>query len=391
MTGPPIRSRRTSTKITRYGLLLALLLGTAGFLAVGWSGLNRTFSSKLELEKGSSTSRTIVRPIPTAAVHQLSCSTIRTFPGTVRANRRVKLAFSVPGLLVELNVQEGRSVAQGEPLARLDHRDYEYALDAAKAKYADARLALERARALRDKKVVSRAEYDKAEAAHDIAKAELQAREKALKDTLLIAPFTGVVAKRYVENHEHVEARQPILSFQDVSLIEVVIQVPERLIAHGGASSLRKIQVLFDENSDRWFDASIREFSVQSDAVTRTYDVVVGLTPPEDLKVLPGMTATVKAETLDSPAPSQKAREAVLVPAQAIWLGSDGKSYAWVIEPAGGTPQKRQVEVGALRAGGVEIFSGLRPGELVAVSGVHLLRQDMQVRPMTEGKEGLDG
>ena len=375
----------------RHYVLLALVLGIAGCIGFSVSAWLGSITGEPKPGTGSSTSRIVVRPIPTATVCRLSSTRMRTFPGTVRANRRVELAFSVSGLLKELNAQEGRSLRKGDVLAKLDPRDFAYALEKARAQYADSLSVFRRIRSLREKGAVPEAEYDKANAAHDISKAELRIREKALEDSVLLAPFDGVVAKRYVENHEHVNARQPVVSFQDISLIEVVIPEPERLAARGGALGLKRIQVRFDADDDRWFDARVRESRAQSDSVTGTYDVVVELTPPSDLRVLPGMTATVRAETrnpLEKPVGNARL---TIVPAEAVWTGDDGKSYVWIVQPEGGTPLKRQVTVGAFRRIGLEVLSGLEPGERVAVAGVHTLQEEMHVRPTRAGKEGLDG
>ncbi len=378
-------------KKSGHKLLAVFLLAGAAVVVASVCIWNGALSSGSDDGRASSSSQTVVRPIPTAVVKQLAVSDVRTFPGNVRANRRVDLAFSVPGLLEELNAQEGRTMRKGEVLARLDRRDYQYALDSAGAKYSDARLALERARSLRDKNAVPQAEYDKAEAAHEVARAEWHIRQKALEDTILYAPFDGVVAKRYVENCEHVQARKAILSFQDISMIEVVIQVPERLMAQDGAAGLGNLRVRLDADRDRWFDASIREWSVQSDTFTQTYDVVVGLKPPAGIRVFPGMTATVKAETGSRLEKAEAVAHSTLVPTEAVWADSDGRLYVWGIEPQGGAPRKIPVRVGALRDSGIEIVSGLVAGQHVAVAGTHTLREKMLVRPMEEGKEGLDG
>lgn len=368
-----------------------VILGAVGLVTVGvatWIGAPVTRTQQGE---EPAVSATLVRPIPTAMVRASPDTCVRTFPGKVRAIRRVELAFSVPGLLETLNVREGDSVQEGCVLAELDKRDYRNSFDAAKAKYWDCKLAFDRAQSLRDSKVICQAELDKAEAAYKVARAELRIRAKALEDTMLIAPFEGVVAKRYVENHEHIQAKQPILSVQDISLIEVVIQLPERLMARGGPAGLWQTQVHFDADSDRWFDASVREFSAQSDPVTRTFDVVVGLKPPADLAVFPGMTATVRVETPAYAGSSEKTQGAAWVPVGAVWSSAEGETYVWVVEPKGGPPHKTKVQVGSLREGGIEILSGLQPGQLVAVAGLRALREDIRVRPMIAGKKGLDG
>nr|WP_246422301.1 efflux RND transporter periplasmic adaptor subunit [Roseospira visakhapatnamensis] len=334
----------------------------------------------------------IARPVPTAIVEYQPAAHVRAFPGSVRAARRVDLAFSVPGVLEALNAQEGRSLGQGAVVAALDQRDYQNALDAAEARYVKAERDLVRARTLWDKRVGSKASYEDAQAARDIALAELRIREKALEDTVLLAPFDGLVARRHIETHEHIEAKQTIVSFQDLSSIEVVIQVPERVIAHGGPEEMGALRVRFDADDSRWFEAAVHEYSAQADPVTRTYDVVVALAPPSDLTVFPGMTATVQAR-IDGRTPPPRAPAPALtrIPVEALWRGHDGLSYVWVIDPDGSTPAKRRVEAVALVGDGVQIRDGLTPGEHVATAGLHSLRESLWVRPMVPGARGLDG
>lgn len=331
----------------------------------------------------------VVRPVPTAVVREVPQAMSRTFPGTVRATSRVELAFSIDGHLKELNGQEGRRVKKGEVLARLDHRDNQHELDAAQARLSDAKLAFERAEDLFERKVISKAKYDTAKTAYQVAEAEQRIRAKALEDTVMLAPFDGIVARRYVENHEHIKKQTAILSLKDLSLIEVVIQVSERLIARGGTGEFRNIAVRFDAGHGDWYKADVREFSVQSDPVTRTYSVVVGLLPPDNLQVLPGMTATVRMETTS--ATISAAQSVYSIPVEALFGGSDGGSYTWVIPGESGAPRRVQVTIGSMRGDRVEILQGLSAGQRVATAGVHTLQADMQVRPAADNLEGLDG
>lgn len=331
------------------------------------------------------------RPVPTAAAQPLSDVQEREFPGKVRARQRVELAFSVAGALTALDAAEGRIVRQGEVVARLDDRDYKNALDAAESSYVDAKLNFERTGELRKQKVVAEAEYDSAKATYEAAAAERRIRAKAFEDTVLRAPFDGAVASRYVENHEHVQAKQAIVSLQNLSSLEVVIQVPERLVARGGRESLKGLKVRLDADETRWFDAAVREFSSQADSVTRTYEFVLDIAPPADLQVLPGMTATVRAGVKSGDGGEARPAGATLVPAEAVFAGPDGKFYVWLIEDGGTHPKKLAVETGSPRNAGIEILSGLKPGQRVAVAGVNTLREEMLVRPMRAGREGLDG
>ncbi len=367
---------------------MAGLLGIAGLGLVGVIGLPAAPS---HAEREPPAAMPIARPVPTAVVERQPAAQVRAFPGTVRAARRVDLAFSVPGVLDALNAQEGRSLRQGDVVAALDQRDYQNALDAAKARFVKAEHDLVRARTLWDKRVGSKARYEDAQAARDIALAELRIREKALEDTVLLAPFDGLVVRRHIETHEHIQAKQTIVSFQDLSSIEVVIQVPERVIAHGGPKGLGVVQVRFDADESRWFDAAVQEYSAEADPVTRTYDVVVALAPPETLTVFPGMTATVQARIDDRTTLALPDQPLTRVPVEALWRGHDSESYVWVIDPEGSTPVKRRVEALALAGDCVQIRAGLEPGEHVATAGLHSLRENLWVRPMVAGARGLDG
>ncbi len=334
----------------------------------------------------------VVRPVPTAVVTGYTSWVTRDFPGSVRANRRVELAFDLDGLLVELDAREGHAVSEGAVLARLDARNARNALSAAQARFDDARRTLERARELREQRMVSESEYDKARAALDIARAELQAREKAVADTVLRAPFDGVVAARHLENHERVTAGQAVISLQDTSRIEVVIQVPERLIAQGGLEALRNPRVRFDVEGQRWLSAHTREYRVQPDLATRTYDLTIALAPPPGINILPGMNATVRTD-IDAPplAAGTGNDEITRVPAEAVWSDGAGACFVWVVPEAGGTPRRVRVEPGPLRDGQMLILSGLRAGQRVAVAGLRALREDQPVRPRLAGQRGLEG
>lgn len=336
-----------------------------------------------------------MRPIPTVVAKAEERRLARVFPGKVRANRRAELSFAVGGKLVELNAQEGSCVTKGQVLARLDQRDFLHERDSARARFLQAERNLNKYSSLHQQQVITKTQFEDVQTAYDIALADLNIRQKALADTTLSAPFDGVVVSRYTENFSCIQKDGKILSLQDLSMIEVVIQVPERLLAREGAEGFTRLEVHFDgdREADRWFTASVREYSAESDKTTRTYDVVVGLASPEGLQVLPGMTASVRALVNGGRGLSdERVTSAItLVPLEAVWNGVDGEAYVWVIPPEGGHPEMRKVRLGALRGDCAEILSGLEPEARVAVAGVHSLRENVLVRPQEAGKEGLDG
>ncbi len=198
------------------------------------------------------------RPIPTAEVVGVGKSEKRFFPGVVQAGSRVELAFPIDGVLVELNGKEGRNVKKGEVLARLDERDAKIGYEAALANYKRAKSEFDRSKTLHEKGVVPQAEFDVASTSLSVSHAELNIRKKVLEDTVIRAPFDGIIAQRYVENHSFIKGKDSILALKDIDRIDVVIQIPETFIAKGATKS-ENIQVKFDVEGERWHEAEIRE------------------------------------------------------------------------------------------------------------------------------------
>ena len=115
----------------------------------------------------------------------------------------------------------------------------------------------------------------------------------ALDDTCLRAPFSGVVAKRHVENHQEVQAKAPIVFLQDLSQIEVVVDVPETLAAQIRKGYAPDVAARFACAQDKTFPLTLKEFSTKADPQTLTYQAVLVMPRPQGVSILPGMTATV--------------------------------------------------------------------------------------------------
>ncbi len=376
--------------IKRNAILFAVLAGALGTLTS-----QMVLSNNSVVSKNGSIKSELPRPVPTAQVFLFKETRQLSFPGTVQAHSRVELAFNVDGQLVESNIVEGAPFKKGEVLARLDQRDFQHSYDAALAKTRRLEKEYDRVKKLHDQKVISQAEYDVAKSNHDVAQAELRIRKKAIQDTVLHAPFDGVVAKRYAQNFQHIKAKDSILSFKDISLIDVVIQVPERLMATTAPGAAKDITVIFEADREKAYQGNLKEHSMQSDPVSRTYDTVIGVNLPEAMNIFPGMTATVNIKILKkySENPYTTGSTSIggfIVPVEAVFR-SDGNVYCWIIQKKGGKPEKRRVEIGEMCNEGILIRQGLAKGEHVAIAGLHVLHEELNVRPANDNWEGLDG
>jgi multidrug efflux system membrane fusion protein len=212
-----------------------------------------------------------------------------------------------------------------------------------------------------------------------------QAREKdardSLDDTYLRAPFSGVVGTVYVENHEDVRAKQPIASLQDLSGLDILIDVPEMLMARGTRDTHVEAYATFAAAREREFPLTLKEFTTEADPLTQTYRITFRMDPPSDLVILPGMTTTVFVRRVLDEAPEGQ----IQVPALAVVSDGAGQAFVWVVDTDAMTVHKRPVTTGE-PTGTEEIVirEGLKPGETLAVSAVSRLTEGLKVRKLEQ-------
>ncbi len=392
----------------------------------------------------------VVRPIKMMTVASSRDAMQRRFPGRVRAARRVELAFRVQGPLIELPVEEGQEVEEGDLIARIDPRDYDANYRTIQGQLANAEATLKSMRQARPEDIrrltanvktaeaalkLATAEYDrvmriktadpgavsqgmvdkavekkeKAEASVNKAKEELrigkigarpediQAKEAEIKSlkaqvdlaklqldyTALKAPFSGVISKRYVDNFQEVRAKEPIVSLDDISSVEILVDVPEIMMANVREASGEPGRAIaeFAAAPGKQYPLTIKEFAIRADPATQTYQVVLEMLQPDDINVLPGMTATVTgAKRL-----REQAEEIFVVPAIAVTADEAGNSRVWIVDKETMKVTPRPVKTGELTGtDGIQIVDGIKSGEVIAISGVSRLREGMEVRDLSK-------
>ena len=148
---------------TMTGLLAVLLTA-----AIVFSGCFLTGCKKKEVVQ----EREVIRPVKIMTVHTSTAALSHGFPGKVRAGKRTELSFKVSGPLVAMPVDEGQHVKKGDIVAQIQKRDFQTALNEAKARNLEAEKQFRRYKELYSKKQVSKADYDSYRAARDVARAQ---------------------------------------------------------------------------------------------------------------------------------------------------------------------------------------------------------------------------
>jgi multidrug efflux pump subunit AcrA (membrane-fusion protein) len=204
--------------------------------------------------------------------------------------------------------------------------------------------------------------------------ASVDAANNHLSYTNLKAPFAGKVTATYVENFEDVRAKQPVIRIVDPARMEMVVNVPENLIAL--ADQVAEVWVVFDQYPDHKVSAEITEVGVEASEATRTYPLTLSLAQPEQFKIVAGMAGKAAGKPKSVPAD----QIGIEVPVTAVFDGDDpGTSCVWVV----GDDQaiaRRIVEIGGMTLRGVGIRKGLKPGERIVTAGVSYLEEGQKVR-----------
>lgn len=353
--------------------------------ALAFAGLTLLAACEQQVEERAP----VVRPVRIMTIGADGGGRSLSYSGQIRAGETAELGFEVSGRIIELPVMEGQNVQRGDMLARLDPADFQTSLNQAQAKYRQARTTYERYKEIVEQGAVSRQDLDVRKRNFEVAQANLATAQKAFDDTRLIAPFSGSIGRRLVDNFVNVQAKEPVLILQDMSRLEVVITVSEQdwsradpNLSKEERTALIRPVVTLSTFPDRKFPAEITEIATVADPVTRTFEVIAAMDNPPDTMILPGMTANV---TISSAEGGTSAGEdtAVAIPATAVLGDEQGNSTVWKINPASMTVSRTVIQLGDLTGANIRVLSGLQEGDRIATSGVHNLREGMQVSELT--------
>jgi len=317
----------------------------------------------------------------------------RSFPGEVTAIANARMSFDVSGRLTDFPVYDGRIVQAGDLIGRLDQTDFRAALDSARSRFTAAEQEFQRAQTLRQRNVIAQNELDRQREAFEVAEAALRTAQKAFDDTQLFAPFKGRVSERMVRNFQNVRAQEPVVLLQNVSTLQIDVQVPESLMAlvdrntsAAAASQLVDARVEFAALPGETFPLTLNSFATRANPSSRTFLVSFVLSPPEDRNILPGMTCTVQLRFRNPNGTPIIEPGVYEIPARAL-LTAEDKPWVWRWDAPTGKVARVPVEMLGLVGESVQIRAAdLQPGDQIVSSGVRFLSEGATVRPLATSK-----
>jgi membrane fusion protein (multidrug efflux system) len=321
-----------------------------------------------------------VAKVETVAVAERDVPRFLTLTGTLVANQKADVAADAVGKVQRTYVERGSFVKKGELIAIVDARSAALTQAEASAEARAARVRSEQAKAdcersgrLFREGSISKAEHERQAAQCEASQWSKQAAEarasqagRALGDSSIRAPFSGVVVERLVTAGEYVRADTRVVTLIDIDKLRLELTVPESAV--GNVSEGQTVSFRLASFGDREFPAKIEYVGP---AVRRTSrDLVVEATlDNSDHKLHPGMFATAKIELGRTSTP--------VVPLTA--LRDEGSARRVFVVNQAQHLEERVVEAGDQLGDVVSIVRGVASGERVVKVAAGDVRDGLRV------------
>ncbi|RZA36388.1 MAG: efflux RND transporter periplasmic adaptor subunit [Lysobacteraceae bacterium] len=398
---PPAPKSRRGLWITLATVALLVLLGV-----VGWF----LFGREQAIE---------VRTAPTAAIGAGSASaSVLDASGYVVARRMATVSAKITGKVKEVMIEEGQRVEAGQILATLDPIDanaerslYAAQLGAARSQVAGTQAQLIEAEAnarrlasLVNQQLVSKSQYDQAIAQRDSLRAQRITAERNAKvaadrlaiadngvdNTVVRAPFTGVVIAKAAQPGEIISplsagggfTRTGIGTIVDMDSLEVEVEVGEQFI--GRVQPKMPIEATLNAYQDWKIPGEVIAIIPTADRSKATVKVRVALNV-KDPRIVPDMGVKVSFLEAAQPAGAQPKNEGVRVPTAAI-SNREGKDYAFVVTDQD-VAEQRELRLGREMGEDRQVLQGLSPGESVVLDPPAELKEGAKVKMAEEAAE----
>lgn len=400
------------------GIKTISVLLIAGLLSTALHGCERD-TSAAKVEKKNAAPKAL--PVTVTPVRTQKVQRTVEFVGTLYPNEEVAVSSELEGRIISISADLGDRVAQGQVLAKISDAEFRFAVEQteaglketlaklglekipppnfdvartspvikAKAELDDAQGNLKRMKSLYDEKVISAQEYDTVETRAKSAlavyknsleearalvanaygkEAQLGTARKRLRDTTILAPLAGAISKRSVSSGEFVKVGAHLFTIVQENPLKLRGMIPERFAPE--LQTGQAIELRVDSFPDRVFKGKLARISPSAEVASRSF-VVEGLVDNSDRQLKANFFAKAAISTRVDP-------DALTVPQQAL-VTFAGVTKVFVVEKD--VAQERVVQAG-VRVGTneVEITGGLKPGELVAISGLTRLSAGAAVK-----------
>ncbi len=351
-------------------VLAALWVVVIG-LGSGCGGGEDAAKAAADLKKASAVAKPVLVEIGTVQRGMIEELLERSSP--LEAEAQVQVLARTMNPAVELLVEEGDQVAQGQVLLRLESDRQQTDYDQALSQLEESRLEFDRQQRLYDQKLISEAEYRNAKFVFNRAELAAETAKRDLEYTEVRAPIKGTITSRTVKVGDQVTTGTPIFEIIDLESTVAIIHVPEQYLPK--LQPGMEARLTSSTYGDQVFAGYVKRISPVVEARAGTVKLVVGLKELGPLR--PGMWVDVELVL-------ETKSDALLIEKRAITYDNDQTFAFKVYSDTNGVMRARRQLVVPRNADklNIEPIDGFQEGERIVVAGQSGLKDESTIREL---------
>jgi len=311
-------------------------------------------------------------PIPKIAWMEVKVTGVeqtRKLSGQLNPREGAALSFNNGGYVTDVKVDLGSKVKKGQVLARLSQRDAKSLYLSSQADYVNKESYYNRMKVARESKAVSQQDVSDAKTELEIAASNLAINKKGLEDTVLRAPYDGIITFKDVDAAQQVYIGETLFKIDSGEGLEVSVFVPETLIKKLVQDKI--YTVTFPAARGLEMKGVLKEIGTQATRAN-SFPVVLYLTE-QSSELRAGMTAEVLFVYY------QDVAESILIPNSALGVGNQQSSFVYVYDQSTSRLKKVTVKPLNITNNDVYVQGNIKSGDIIAVAGVPYLRDNQEV------------
>lgn len=333
-------------------LIIALVI----VVAIGLTAWKLSENKKIAEEKVYRRDPNTQVLVKTAKVVTQELNQAQTWLGTFEPNREIKILSETNGKVVKVGISEGDRVSAGQVIAQVDSDILQYQIIAAQANYDETQADVRRYQNLTKGEAVAQIQLEKANLAAKAAESQLKVLQKQLKNTTIVAPFSGTITAKTFDLGTVLAMGAPLAQLTDISALKLVINVPEKDILKFKEG--QSVNVTTDVFPEQQFAGRVSMISAKGDNA-HNYPVQILVSNSNTNLLRAGMYGSVVIG-------NSLKTNAIVIPRNAL-IGTSKQPQVYVIE--GGKSVLRNIKIGVSNNEFYEVTEGLKEGEIVIVSG----------------------
>ncbi|MBI3793355.1 MAG: efflux RND transporter periplasmic adaptor subunit [Nitrospinae bacterium] len=319
-------------------------------------------------------------PITTVKAETTTLEIRESSVGTVESRNSPTISAEIAGVIKQIFADNGSRVKAGDLLAKVDDADIKLRVSATASDVARLEVlsqnqdkTVRRLRPLFSQKTIPENQMDDAEAQLkalreqlNSARSQLDSAERELKKTSVLSPFSGKIESRLVSTGDFLSVGKPMFVLSNDDKMQIHLPFPETVAGKIKTGQMVKLSLPSVPGSQ--YEETISEVRPSINAASKAIDAIINKTNSDGWKSGASVVAAVLVEVH---------RNAVVVPSASVVLRPAGE-VVYVVE--GGVVKQRVVTKGERQGDQVEITSGLKNGETVALDGAGFLTDGAAIK-----------